>query len=132
MDINKHIEYWRTGAEEEIEVAKDLLDKKRCRHALFFAHLALEKALKALVTKVTRDVPPRTHDLLRLAHLAQIAFSADHRVFLARIQEYCLEGRYPEISAAVPTQETTQRDIEHAREILQWLIGQLNKPSDNT
>jgi HEPN domain-containing protein len=48
MNIQKHVKYWRRGAKEEIVVAGDLLDKGHVRQALFFAHLAVEKALKAL------------------------------------------------------------------------------------
>jgi len=45
-------------------------EKNRIRHGLFLANLALEKALKALVCKATRDLAPRIHNLVRLAELA--------------------------------------------------------------
>jgi len=40
MDIARQIEYWRSGASEDWEVAVDLINSGRTRHGLFFAHLA--------------------------------------------------------------------------------------------
>ncbi len=66
VDVDKHIGYWKGGAEEDIAAAGSLLETGHPRHALFFAHLAVEKMLKAHVTKATGDIPPKIHDLLRL------------------------------------------------------------------
>jgi len=84
MDVIKQIEYWRTGAEEDFAAAQSLLEKGHLRHALFFAHLALEKMLKALVTQRTREVPPRIHNLLRLASLAGLEIRSEQKILLGR------------------------------------------------
>jgi HEPN domain-containing protein len=47
---------------------------------LFFAHLALEKLLKAHVCRATRDLAPRVHALLRLAERAGLMLPEDWRV----------------------------------------------------
>ncbi len=60
LDIEGQIDYWRRGSEEDWEVAVRLVRDGKSRHGLLFAHLALEKALKALVCRHTRDV--RTSD----------------------------------------------------------------------
>jgi len=77
MDLSRQIEYWRHGADEDFEVAKELLAGKRYRHALFFAHLALEKMLKAHVTQRTGQIPPRIHNLVRLSQVADMSLSFD-------------------------------------------------------
>ena len=59
IDIDKKIAFWRGSAEEDMAVARDLVHRNRTRHGLFFAHLALEKALKAHVCRVTKDIAPR-------------------------------------------------------------------------
>ena len=51
FNIQKQIDYWRNRAMEDYEVAKNPIDQKKVRHGLFFAHLALEKMLKAHVVK---------------------------------------------------------------------------------
>ncbi len=96
VDIEKQLYYWRSAADEDIAAAESLAEKGHPRHALFFAHLSIEKMLKALVVKVTGDLAPRTHDLLRLAERARVSVSAEQREFLAHLQRYCVEGRYPE------------------------------------
>lgn len=70
VDVDKQIAFWREGAKEDWGVAYHLVDPARVRHGLFFAHLALEKALKALVCPKTRDIAPRLHNLVRLAEVA--------------------------------------------------------------
>ena len=51
VDIDKQISYWKESADEDWAVAQQLLGSGRTRHGLFFAHLTLEKMLKALVCK---------------------------------------------------------------------------------
>ncbi|MEN8127119.1 MAG: HEPN domain-containing protein [Planctomycetota bacterium] len=58
VDIQKQIIYWSSGAEEDIAVAEELIGNKRYRHGLFFAHLALEKILKAHICKKTNELAP--------------------------------------------------------------------------
>jgi hypothetical protein len=75
IDVPKHVEYWRSGAEEDWDAAMDLISNQRSRHGLFSVHLALEKTLKALVTRNTGNVPPKIHALLRLGDLASLPFT---------------------------------------------------------
>ena len=126
MDVQRQLEHWLTGSEEDIEAAALLLEKRKVRQGLFFAHLAVEKALKAHVTRVTAAVPPRTHNLLRLAELADITLSAQRRAFLARLQRYCLEGRYPDLPPVAPTWEQSQSELAEAQETRTWLASRLS------
>jgi HEPN domain-containing protein len=126
MDVPRQIAYWRDGSEDDIEAAEALLEKGKFRHALFFAHLTIEKVLKAHVTRATSDVPPRTHDLLRLADLARLVLANEQRTFLARLQRYCLEGRYPDLSPAVPPADEARAEVEQAKEIRRWFASQLS------
>jgi len=67
IDIDKQIAFWRGSAEEDMTVGRDLVHRNRIRHGLFYAHLALEKVLKAHICRVIKDIPPRLHNLVRLA-----------------------------------------------------------------
>lgn len=96
LDINKTVEYWRAGADRAIEIADVLLEKDKYPEALFFGHLALEKILKALVTKVTGTHPPYTHDLEVLAKLAAVTLTTEQNQLLEEVTDFNLEGRYPE------------------------------------
>ena len=84
MDVDKQIEYWTTGAAEDLGAAEILLQQGYTRQSLFFAHLALEKMLKAHVVRAKRDVPPRIHNLVRLAQLAEMKLNEEQEQFLRR------------------------------------------------
>ncbi|MGD0518741.1 MAG: HEPN domain-containing protein [Thermoguttaceae bacterium] len=125
MDLQQQIEYWRKLSQEDLEAAEALLNNRKYRHALFFVHLAVEKMLKAHVTKITGKVPPRSHDVLRLADLARLDISDAQRTYLARLQRYSLEGRYPDFQPAVLSQEESKNELHEARSICLWLANQL-------
>ena len=125
MDIRRQIEYWLDGSQDDIEAAAVLLEKRKIRQSLFFAHLAVEKSLKAHVSKVTETLPPRTHDLLRLAELAGILLEPPRRTFLARLQRFCMEGRYPDFPIETPELDEARAELDMARETRSWLVKQL-------
>ncbi len=124
MNVAAQVAYWQAGSDEDIAAAKSLLELGHLRHALFFAHLALEKLLKAHVCRTTQDFAPRVHDLLRLAELAGVPVPPKRAAWLARFQKYCLEGRYPD-PAPAPTLEEAQRGVTEAEETRSWLMSLL-------
>lgn len=87
---------WLGEAEEELVVVEVLLSDKRspARAACFHAHLAAEKAMKALV--IFRAVPlPKSHDLARLLQLLPPADASRLvRSDLVRLSPWTIEGRY--------------------------------------
>ncbi len=124
VDRTKHIEYWRNSAKEDWRVADKLINDGDCRHGLFFAHLALEKVLKALVCQKTRDVAPRIHNLVRLAELTALEFE-DHRIdLLAEMNQFNIEGRYPEYHAPAPQPEEAINYLKRSEEVMSWLTKQ--------
>ena len=125
MDVRRQVEYWLNGSQDDIEAAAVLLEKRKIRQSLFFAHLSVEKALKAHVSKATDAVPPRTHDLLRLAELAEITLPTPRRMFLARLQRYCMEGRYPDLPPETPEWDEACSELKEAQETRSWLVKQL-------
>ena len=72
INIEKQISFWRDGAGEDLEVARELILHKHLRHGLFFLHLALEKIIKAHVCKNINDLAPRIHNLIRLTQIASL------------------------------------------------------------
>lgn len=122
VDIAQQIAYWRDGALEEWQVASELLEKGRIRHAMFFAHLALEKALKAHVCRHTGDLAPRTHNLARLAEVAAVEPTTSHLQVLSILNEFSQAGRYPDDRVPLPTLDQARLRIGEANEVLQWLM----------
>ncbi len=124
VDSKKHSEYWRNGAAEDWEVAQKLIADGKPRHGLFFAHLAIEKMLKALIS-LRGDAPaPRIHNLIRLAEVAGLQPTEEQLNLLADMNQFNVEGRYPEVLPAAPTSAEAQDYRHRAQEILTWLTRQ--------
>ena len=125
IDIQKQIVYWQNGAVEEWDLAQDLIKRNKTRHGLFFVHLALEKLLKAHVCRQTQDLPPRIHNLTRLAELTALALDQTQVDILAEMNAFNLEGRYPDLSIAPISKKEAKNYLRRAKEVYQWLMSQL-------
>ena len=124
IDIAKQIAFWRDSAKEDWDVARQLVDNGRTRHGLFFAHLAIEKILKAIICKHSQDLAPRLHNLSRLAELAALTLDTGRMEVLAEMNAFHVEGRYPENMMNAPTKEEALNYIAGAEEVVQWLMNQ--------
>jgi HEPN domain-containing protein len=81
--------------------------------------------LKAHVTRKTSDIPPRIHNLVRLAEIARLSLSPEQESFLNRFDMYQLEGRYPDSAQILLDLKSTREKLASAEEILKWLKSQL-------
>ena len=63
VNVPTQVSYWREGAREDWQVACELIAAGRIRHGFFFAHLALEKLLKARVCPETQQYLARTREI---------------------------------------------------------------------
>ncbi len=126
INIEKHISHWQSGAEEDFEVAKQLIESDKIRHGLFFLHLTLEKILKAHVCRSSGDIAPRLHNLTRLAELSGITFPQDYADFLAEMNPFNIEGRYPEIWGPVPPRQEANTLAQKTGEVFEWLKNRLS------
>ena len=125
INIERQVHYWRQSAEEDWAVADELVGKGRIRHGLFFAHLALEKMLKAHVCRVTQDMAPRIHNLVRLSERAKIPLNEQQLDLLAEMNAFQVEGRYPDSLAMVPSESEARSYLARAKEVFEWLTRQL-------
>ncbi len=124
IDIEKQITYWRDSALEEWEVANELLMLERTRHALFLAHLALEKMLKAHVCHQTQVTPPKIHNLSRLIALTSLDVDKEYQKFLAEMNRFQIETRYSLNITILPNQDQVKEYWSRTEEVLQWLNKQ--------
>jgi len=125
IDINKQINYWRNSAVEDWEVARELVSRNRGRHGLFFAHLAIEKLVKAHICRSTKDLAPRIHNLVRLADIAKLTLNQTQINIMAEMNAFSVEGRYPDSLNEPVSQSEAKEYLRRAEEIYQWLIHQL-------
>lgn len=127
IDIKKQIAYWQNGSYEDWTVALELFKRQRIRHSLFFAHLALEKMLKAIVCRKTNDLAPPIHNLVRLADLGGIILNEEQRDLFADVNEFNIEGRYPEMLTPPPLEDEAHKYLKKIEEVIQWLKNLLNQ-----
>jgi HEPN domain-containing protein len=125
VDIAKQIVFWQDSAKEDWAVARQLVENGHIRHGLFFAHLTLEKILKALICKHSQDLAPRLHNLSRLSEMTGIALETEYIDILAEMNAFHIEGRYPESLTTPPMKEEALIYITRAEKVYQWLMNQL-------
>jgi len=126
------VEYWLDLADDDVPVVKLLLDGKKYLHAGFFCHLIVEKALKAMVASVTSEIPPKTHDLAKLAEQGGIFddLSVQQLNLLKELNPLNIEARYPEYKELITetlTSETTTRLFKETEIFLCWIKQKLEK-----
>jgi len=121
IDIGKQIAHWRNSAEEDWSVAQDLVTRGKIRHGLFFAHLALEKTLKAHICKATGELASKIHNLVRLSEKAGLKLTDTQIDLLAEVSQFNIEGRYPEMLLPTPSREEADGYMDRIHEVLQCL-----------
>ena len=110
-DVIKH---WRKGAAEALDAAKLLAKDGKYDLALFHCHLAVEKALKAMVMESTGKPHPKVHNLSRLAQLIREDWSTEDRELFTTLSEFSVAARYddPAWSDRYATAENAQLWID--------------------
>lgn len=125
MTKDEHVAYWIQGAEEDLSAAESLYAAGKYNWCLFIAHLVLEKMLKALfVLRNDNKVPPRTHNLVKLAERAQLQLSDEKRFFLDEVSSFNLEARYPDYKKEFYkkcSKEFTLNYLIEIKESVQWV-----------
>ncbi len=69
---------------------------KNYHHACFFCHLVIEKNIKALVVRETRQTAPYSHDLIYLSERANLKLDEDEKSFFELLNRFVIEARYPD------------------------------------
>jgi HEPN domain-containing protein len=125
MNKNEYINFWVESADADLETAFILYENKRYNWSLFIGHLFLEKILKAhFIKNNDGNVPPKIHNLIRLAELAKLKLEEDLLEFFRNVSNFQLESRYPEYKNEffkIATEEFTNQNLLKIKEIYLWL-----------
>lgn len=125
IDIEKQVAFWRDGAIEAWGEVPGMIRRGRTSFALFFLHLALEKALKANVCRQANDLAPRIHDLAKLAHLARLSLSEEQLDVLADANPFDFESLYGDASVPPLSRQEATLLLGRTKGVFEWLISQL-------
>lgn len=131
MSKKKIIEYWYNMALRDWESVQILFKGKQFIHALFFAHLVIEKLLKAhWIKDNTEDGPPRTHDLEHIYSQTDLEFTSKQTDLIRVMNAWNLEGRYQDYKDKfykTSTFEYTKTKLKEAEDMKVWLESELQR-----
>ncbi len=129
MDMQEHIKYWVVSAEHDLETAETLYTAGKYDWCLFITHIVIEKILKAAyVLSHNNDIPPKIHNLVRLAELSAITFTKEELLFLDQINDFNLETRYPDYKLSfykTCTREYTSEYFNKSKELYLWIKSRI-------
>ncbi len=129
MKAEEHIQFWLESAAHDLEAAESLFVAGKYDWCLFLGHLVLEKTLKALFVQAQSErIPPKTHNLVKLAENSLLELTDDQRLFLDEVNDFNLEIRYPDYKKAFYLQFTREYATENFNKIkdtYQWLKSRI-------
>ena len=129
MKIEDHIQYWMDSAADDLDTAEKLFLVEKFDWCLFLGHLVLEKALKAhYVQDNENQMPPRIHNLVKLAEKTRLPLNEDLVFFLDEVTDFNLEVRYPEYKREFQkrcNREFSETRFSKIKEHYTWLKSQL-------
>jgi HEPN domain-containing protein len=115
---------WAEQGRYDLDTADAMFNAGRYLYVLFCCQQAVEKTIKALIVQRTNQLPPRIHQLARLAEVAGLVVDEGQMEFLRELSTYYIPTRYPEAVAdlALDVKESkARRVLGQSREFIQWL-----------
>jgi len=131
MTKEEKVAYWLDVADYDIETAEAMYKTKRWLYVAFMCHQTIEKTLKAYWSFVRDDIPPKTHNHMRLADGCELLeqMSEEQKSFLDIITNYNIEARYPEDKAALAqtlSPKVCRSIIDDTKVLQQWIKDKLS------
>jgi HEPN domain-containing protein len=85
-------EEWFKLAEYDLETAKAMFKTGRFKYVPFMCQQAIEKIFKGIISE--KMFPPRIHDLVRLAKLAEVELKEEELLMLEKLSSLYVRVRY--------------------------------------
>jgi len=96
---------WLEAALVDLREAGEAYRRGSYHLAVFLAHQAVEKALKAYIMGARRFRPPRSHDLVELLDVAGLKLPPNDEEGLVELSPYYTISRYPNAGLRRPWRE---------------------------
>ena len=118
---------WLKQANYDMDTADAMFSSGRYFYAVFMCHLSIEKSLKGLYSKVSGEIPPKIHNLLRLLNKTGKKPEQKTEKFIIKLNTASVATRYPDDLARMQanyTEDVTKEIITKSKEVLQWVKTQ--------
>jgi HEPN domain-containing protein len=132
VTVHSKVEYWLDLCDDDLVTARVLLNSNRLLHMGYFCHMIVEKSLKAVVASATNEIPPKIHDLQKLAVRGGVFdILTDKQLFLFdNLTPLQIEARYPEYKkriAGTLTVDYCKHLLVETEDFLCWIKQLLGK-----
>ena len=110
--------------EYDLKTVSTLLKDRKYIYVVFMCHLAIEKALKAVLSEMFKELPPYTHNLNRLIELGNIKLPHKHQDFINKINLQSVPTRYPEDFKKLSKEfnkKIAEDYLKQTRGVITWL-----------
>lgn len=130
MTREEKVQYWLDIADYDLDTAETLYRGGRWLYVAFMCHQVIEKTIKAYWSSQLDDIPPYTHNHMRLAEGCGLyeQMSEEQKTFLEVITNYNIEARYPEDKAELArtlTPDNCRNLIDKTKQLQQWIKDKL-------
>ena len=116
------------SAEADFKTSQDNIGAGNYYASVFFCQQAVEKALKALIIELEREVP-QTHNLKALGEKAKVP-----KNFLSALRDLSPEyyiTRYPDATESIPAdmydEGIAKSTLDNSKRILEWIKQQIKE-----
>lgn len=128
-DMRPEAELWWTQSKRDYRTAKNCHASRDYYAAVSFCQQAVEKALKAAVVEIAREIPPSTRNLVQLGE--RLKASQRIRAFLMDLTPEYVITRYPD-AAGGPIDDLydghiSRRVLTRTQEVMRWVSGRLRQ-----
>jgi len=130
LDKNDKVAYWLDLSSYDLKTAKVMLEGERFLYVGFMCHQVIEKALKGIISSVSPEQPPYTHNLTILAKSAGIykLFNEDQLDLIDTLEPLNIQARYPISKERLLESLTKERCLiiySKTEELLKWIKRRL-------
>lgn len=116
---------WLESALVDLEEAKEAYKRGSYHLALFLAHQAVEKVLKAYIVGFKRMRPPKTHDLIELLTATEIQLEPNEVELVSELSPYYIISRYPNAGLRKPWKEIAQGTAQRLLAVSERIVNKM-------
>jgi HEPN domain-containing protein len=129
MTPEEKFAYWLEHAQYDMDTAQAMYDASRWFYVVFMCQQAIEKLVKGLYHFYLDKVPPRTHNIGKIAEEFEgkisVSFSEEQKLFFNKLSTFYLSDRYPDFVgnfAIQITKEIAKDILDQTKEAFKWLL----------
>lgn len=120
------VKKWIEISDYDFKTARAMYRSRRYLYVAFMCQQAVEKILKAFITNVEDEYPPKIHKLETLSLKANLSeeLESDQKDLLSELSFYYLNNRYPDFKAELNkliNRKKSHELLKRTEKFLKWM-----------